>query len=77
MVATTHLASNLRALRLKARLTQDAVASVCNVDRATVSKWETGEIKPRVERLVVLARLYKCSINRFFKEQSNETHSAI
>ena len=59
--------SNLKALRLKARLTQDSVAVACNVDRTTVTKWENGEYYPRVDKLFLLANLFKCSINRLFK----------
>ena len=37
---------NRRALRLAAGLTQDDVAAAVGVDRATVSRWETGSREP-------------------------------
>ncbi len=34
---------NLRALRLKAKLTQEQLAERLNINRETISRWETGE----------------------------------
>jgi len=40
-----------RLLRERARLTQDEIARVAGVDRATISRWETGSREPRGELL--------------------------
>lgn len=50
-------------MRRKAGLLQGEVAEAMNVDRSTVSKWETDEAKPTVDKLIALARLYKCSLD--------------
>ncbi len=40
-----------RLLRERARLSQAEVAAAAGVDRATVSRWESGEREPRGELL--------------------------
>lgn len=40
-----------RLLRERADVTQKALAAACGVDRATVSRWETGDRDPDDRRL--------------------------
>ena len=42
----------LRAIRRSAGVSQAAVAEVCGVDRASVSRWESGTRRPSGPRLV-------------------------
>lgn len=58
-------------LREAAGLTQMAVAAAINTDRSTIAKWETGAAKPRADKLPLLAKLYGCSIDDLFGEDSN------
>ena len=46
---------NLKALRQRAGLTQDALAERLHVTRQAVSSWETGKTQPDIETLTVLA----------------------
>lgn len=55
--------TNIKKLRLKAALTQNDVATYCEVNRATVSKWESGEFYPRTEKLLQMAKLFNCNID--------------
>lgn len=41
-----------RLLRRSAELPQEAIAEAVGVDRATVSRWESGEREPRDEHVV-------------------------
>jgi transcriptional regulator with XRE-family HTH domain len=41
-----------RQLRLRAGITQNAIAKAVDVDRATVSRWEAGSRTPAGENLV-------------------------
>lgn len=52
--------------RKAANLTQTQVAEILNIDRTTVTKWETGRVSPRVDMLPRLAALYKCSIGDLY-----------
>lgn len=58
------LFENIKRFRKEQKLTQDAVAEACGVDRATISKWETGEFAPRVEKLPKLAAILNCSLDK-------------
>ena len=46
---------NLKQLRLRAELTQDALAERLHVTRQAVSSWETGKTQPDIETLAALA----------------------
>lgn len=54
--------------REKSGYTQEQVAEILGVDRTTVTKWETSEkANPRLSMLPRLAKLYRCTIDDFFK----------
>lgn len=59
---------NLAKPRERAKLTQAAVANVLNIERSAIAKWETGESKPRADKLPMLAKLYNCTIDELFEE---------
>lgn len=59
---------NFRQFRLSNNLTQKQVAHDMNVQRTTVSMWESGKSKPRAELLPKLARLFKCSIEELLED---------
>ena len=40
-----------------------------NVDRSTVSKWESGDALPRSDKLPELAQIFGCSIDDLFDEE--------
>ena len=63
------ISENLKFFRHKYGLTQDAVANACGVSRANVSKWESGEFSPAINRLVILAGLFNCTIDDLVKKR--------
>lgn len=52
-----------REARMKAGMTQIAVANAVGVSTAAVSLWENGHSIPRGAKLVKIAHLYGCSID--------------
>ena len=48
-----------RAIRIGAGVSQNQVAVVCGVDRATVSRWESGQRFPRGEHLLTYVQLLR------------------
>ena len=46
---------NLKQLRQREKLTQDALAERLHVTRQAVSSWETGKTQPDIETLTALA----------------------
>ena len=53
----------IRRLRKKNKMTQDSVAAQLNVERVTISRYESDAMTPRGARLVELAKLFDCSVD--------------
>ena len=58
----------IRKMRLARGLTQAKLAEALDVDTSTVTKWETGEAKPRADKRPLLAKILGCSIDELFAE---------
>lgn len=54
---------NLISLRKMKRLSQEALAEQLGITRQTLSKWETGESSPDIERCLQIARLFDVSLD--------------
>lgn len=55
------LGNRLKTLRLQKGITQEILAAQLSVTKSTISAYETGERKPPLENLVLLARIFKVS----------------
>ena len=53
----------LKRLRLKRGLTQEELADILHVNRTTVTLWENGTNKPRVNMLVKLSKVFRCKVD--------------
>ena len=63
------LGSNLQYLRRQnGGMTQEKLAEKMNVSRQTVSRWETGEAYPEIEKLLELSRLFSITLDALLKE---------
>jgi len=61
--------SNLQYLRkLHGGMTQEKLAERMGVSRQTVSKWETDEAYPELDKLLELSQLFSCTIDALLKE---------
>lgn len=56
-------------LRRKAGLSQEELAARLEVSRQAVSKWESGQTLPDLERAVALSRLFGVSLDYLLKEE--------
>ena len=56
----------IRELRKLRGLSQEELARLVGVERSTVSKWETGEAKPRADLFVKLAKTLHCKVDDLF-----------
>ena len=63
------LGSNLQYLRkLYGNMTQEKLAERMNVSRQTISKWETGDAVPDLDKLLELSKLFSCTLDALLKE---------
>ena len=62
------LGANLQYLRkLHGGMTQERLAERLAVSRQTVSKWETGEAYPELDKLMEISRLFSCTLDELLK----------
>ena len=55
--------------RLNGNMTQEKLADQMGVSRQTVSKWETEEAVPELDKLIELSKLFSCTIDALLKEE--------
>lgn len=48
---------NLKYLRTTRKISQQQIADKLNIDRSTISKWETGDFDPTVGNVISIANL--------------------
>ena len=61
------LGEELKAQRLRCKMTQEFVADALGVSRQAVSKWENGTVAPSTSNLLALAKLYGISAEELLK----------
>ena len=57
---------SLAAARVNAELTQSQVASIMNVDRSTIRRWERSEKIPNYDEIKKLSEVYDVPIDNIF-----------
>lgn len=62
------LGKNIQYLRKQKKITQEQLAEVMSVSRQTISKWETDEIIPELNKLVTLSDMFSCKLDVLIKE---------
>lgn len=67
-----NFSENLQNLRKKAGLSQEELAEKLEVSRQAVSKWETKEAVPDMEKIIAIAELFDCSIDDLVKDTIND-----
>jgi transcriptional regulator with XRE-family HTH domain len=65
------LADRLKELREKRGLTQDQIADLTKINRATYSNYESGRRKPPGKKLELLAKFYKVSVDYLLTGKEN------
>ncbi len=62
-------------MRKRAKLKQQELADLLNVERSTVAKWEIGAAYPRASQLPALAKALQCSIDDLYEEGSTDENT--
>ena len=60
----------LKELREKKGLTQEKLAEQLGVGRTTVTLWERGDNKPRIDMLVSLANIVGCKVDYLLRSKT-------
>lgn len=62
----------LQKLRKDHNYTQEELASIMNVSRQSISKWESDAAFPETEKLLALSKLYHCTIDYLLNTDNND-----
>ncbi|MDE7310716.1 MAG: helix-turn-helix domain-containing protein [Eubacterium sp.] len=62
------LGKNIQYLRKQKKMTQEQLAEAMAVSRQTISRWETDEIIPELNKLVALSELFACKLDSLVRE---------
>ena len=62
------LSEKIIRLRKSNGMTQEELASICNVSRQSISKWEADIALPETEKLLILGEVFQVSIDILLKD---------
>ncbi|MFC4710867.1 helix-turn-helix domain-containing protein [Enterococcus eurekensis] len=71
------LGDKIITLRKKAGWTQEDFANQLNVSRQSVSKWESGQSIPDVDKIIQMSEIFGVSIDYLLKGEATETNEEI
>lgn len=64
---------NMQYLRKKENLTQEQLAERLDVSRQAVSKWESGQSYPEMEKILQLCEMFCCNLDTLIKRKKSAT----
>lgn len=70
-----NFSEKLQELRKSKGLSQEALAQKLDVSRQAVSKWETGEGYPEMDKLLLLSDLFQVSLDYLLKNEENQVNT--
>ncbi|MCX4341545.1 MAG: helix-turn-helix transcriptional regulator [Lachnospiraceae bacterium] len=70
-----NLGNNISFLRKQKKLTQEQLADQMNVTRQTVSRWESNEVVPELDRLVEMCGIFSCNLDALVREDLTGQHN--
>ena len=59
--------NGVKRLREAAGIKQWELANAVGVDRSTISKWEIGVQFPRTDKLTLIAKVLKCTVDQLLE----------
>jgi len=62
----------LQYLRKEKKLSQEQLANMLDVTRQSVSKWESGTTYPEMDKLIMLCKIFKCSLDDLTNDEITE-----
>ncbi len=63
------LSEKIQYLRKENSFTQEQLAEQCNVSRQAITKWESDISIPETEKIVLLSRIFKVSIDVLLRDE--------
>lgn len=70
-----NFSENLKIIRNEKQLTQEKFAELLNVSRQAISKWESGQGYPEIDKLVKLSEIFEVSLDELMIKPANQLNS--
>lgn len=61
------IGENIVFLREKAGLSQEALAEKCSVSRQSISKWETNQSFPQIDKVILMSEIFGITVDELLK----------
>lgn len=71
------LAENIQKFRRRMNISQEELAEKCEVSRQAVTKWETGESVPALEKIILLADIFDISVDELVGRIERNSYSRL
>ncbi len=66
----------LQKLRKENKMSQEQLADMLDVSRQSVSKWESGQTYPEMDKLISMCKIFKCSLDELTNDEIKEVNSS-
>lgn len=71
------LGNNIQKFRRRLNISQEELAEKCGVSRQAVTKWETSESTPSLEKIILLADIFDISTDELLGRVAKNTYSRL
>ena len=72
-----NLSEKIMLLRKKQGWSQEELANHLNISRQSISKWESGQSQPDIDKIILLSQLFQVTTDYLLLDQENEEHRPI
>ena len=69
------IANRLLEFRKKSGLSQEELAEKLNITRQSVSKWESGQAYPEMDKMIMICQIFNISIDELVNQNFKEVNS--
>lgn len=66
-----NFAVQMKKVRKERKLSQEEVAQALGISRQAVAKWETGQTWPDLDNLLLLSKLFQCTVDYLLREPAS------
>ena len=70
-----NFSDNLKKIRKEHNLSQEQIAEQLGVSRQSVSKWESGQAYPEMDKMLQLCRLFNLNIDELLNQDIKEVNN--
>ena len=71
------LAEKIQDLRKKSGLSQEQLAEQLGVSRQAISKWESGQSTPDIDKIVLLSEFFRISTDYLLKQENEVSEDSV